>query len=414
MAFVFRRGASRDDAARRIAAAGAARAASADALSDLARPPQQPAAGTLRSAGHSPWGWLVAIAVLAVLATGLRRLRSNRALGPGAGGPLTLDPDPGRQPYGGGVPVAAATAATAVAEPPVGDTPPAEAAVEETTEAGAAVEDTPPAEAPVVDPPPAEPLVEDTPPDDGAAESETAPAVQSSVEEPPPAEAPSVEPVAGVPIAEPEAPAPSKTRQRARSVVELVVTIAVAAGIALLVQALLVKPYKIPSSSMEPTLTIGQRVLVNRLDTTPAIGDIVVFHPPVGADPTPPVCGNRAQGADNGVVALLQPCDKPLPKKSSETFIKRVVGLPGDVLQIINGHVIRNGKREHDPYINPCGTGSTCTYAKAIRVPPGMYYMMGDNRGISDDSRFWGPVPKSWIIGVAFFTYWPPDRIGTL
>ncbi len=51
---------------------------------------------------------------------------------------------------------------------------------------------------------------------------------------------------------------------------------------------------------------------------------------------------------------------------------------------------------------------------KPITIPPNEYFMMGDNRGLSDDSRFWGPVPRSWIIGEAFFTYWPPDRIGSL
>jgi len=80
----------------------------------------------------------------------------------------------------------------------------------------------------------------------------------------------------------------------------------------------------------------------------------------------------------------------------------------------MNGHVIRNGVREKDPYIEPCGQGGSCNFPKTIVVPPGHYFMMGDNRGQSDDSRFWGPVPGKSIIGVAFFTYWPPDRIGTL
>jgi signal peptidase I len=76
--------------------------------------------------------------------------------------------------------------------------------------------------------------------------------------------------------------------------------------------------------------------------------------------------------------------------------------------------VIRNGKRESDPYIRQCGSGGFCNFPKTITIPPGHYFMMGDNRGESDDSRFWGPVPDKWVIGVAFFTYWPPDRVGTL
>ena len=198
-------------------------------------------------------------------------------------------------------------------------------------------------------------------------------------------------------------------RSGLKSLLELVLTVAVAVGLALLIQAFIVKPYRIPSGSMEPTLTIGQRVLTNRLVNHPSVGDIVVFHPPAGADPTTPTCGNPNQGTGHP-----QPCDTPTPTASSQTFIKRVVGGPGDTLRIVNGHVFRNGVRENDPYIEPCGGDPSCTFPKSIVVPPGDYFMMGDNRGASDDSRFWGPVPDKWVIGVAFFTYWPPDRIGFL
>ena len=104
------------------------------------------------------------------------------------------------------------------------------------------------------------------------------------------------------------------------------------------------------------------------------------------------------------------------PAESTQTFVKRVVGLPGDHLsEIVKGHVWRNGKEEQGSYVQPCDLRApNCTFAQTITVPPGHYYMMGDNRGESDDSRFWGPVPKKWLIGTAFFTYWPIDRIGTL
>jgi signal peptidase I len=194
-----------------------------------------------------------------------------------------------------------------------------------------------------------------------------------------------------------------------KSIIELVITVAIAVGLALLIQAFIVKPYRIPSGSMEPTLNIGQRILANRLTSHPSLGDVVVFHPPAGADPESATCGNPNQGAGHS-----QACDRPTAKESSQTFIKRLVGLPGDVLRIVNGHVYRNGVREKDPYILPCGGDPSCTFPSPIKVPPGMYYMMGDNRGASDDSRFWGPVPDQWLIGVAFFTYWPPDRIGFL
>lgn len=198
-------------------------------------------------------------------------------------------------------------------------------------------------------------------------------------------------------------------RSPMKSLVELVVTVAIAVGLALLIQAFIVKPYRIPSGSMIPTLNIGQRILANRLSGNPSVGDVVVFHPPAGADPATPDCGNPNQGADH-----QQACDTPTAQESSQTFIKRVVAGPGDTVQIINGHVYRNGVREHDPYIEPCGGSSACNFRAAIKIPPGMYFMMGDNRGESDDSRFWGPVPGKWIIGQAFFTYWPPDRIGFL
>jgi signal peptidase I len=76
--------------------------------------------------------------------------------------------------------------------------------------------------------------------------------------------------------------------------------------------------------------------------------------------------------------------------------------------------VIRNGRRVDEPYTAPCGGGSSCTFQNEITVPADHWFMMGDNRGSSDDSRFWGPVPTEWIIGDAFATYWPPNKIGLL
>src|SRR5206468_9289017 len=123
-----------------------------------------------------------------------------------------------------------------------------------------------------------------------------------------------------------------------KSIVELVLTVAIAVGLALLIQAFIVKPYRIPSPSMVPTLDVGQRVLTNRLINHPSVGDIVVFHPPKGADPQTPVCGNPTQGGGHP-----QPCGAHTPSESTQTFIKRVVAGPGDKLQIIAGHVYRNG-----------------------------------------------------------------------
>ena len=87
---------------------------------------------------------------------------------------------------------------------------------------------------------------------------------------------------------------------------------------------------------------------------------------------------------------------------------------PGDKLRIEGGKVIRNGKPVEEPYAQPCEDSEGCDFPTEITIPAGHYFMMGDNRGSSDDSRFWGPVPEKWIIGQAFATYWPPKRIGLL
>ncbi len=195
-----------------------------------------------------------------------------------------------------------------------------------------------------------------------------------------------------------------------KGLIELVITVAIAVALALLIQAFIVKPYRIPSPSMVPTLEIGQRVLTNRLAGNPSLGDIVVFHPPHGADLGDGVCANPNQGGGHS-----QACATPTPQQSQQTFIKRVVGLPGDKIQIIDGHVYRNDVREKDGYTVPCSPGTpSCNFRTPIKIPPGDYFMMGDNRPDSEDSRYWGPVPDKSIIGVAFFTYWPPDRIGFL
>jgi signal peptidase I len=193
------------------------------------------------------------------------------------------------------------------------------------------------------------------------------------------------------------------------SVLELVVIVGAALLLALLIQAFLVKPYRIPSASMEPTLAIGQRVLVNRLGNRfndPHVGEIVVFHPPAGAE--------RAGGDQCGAQPPEgQVCMRETPQEAGTTFIKRVVAGPGDRIRIVSGHVIRNGRRTAEPFIRQC-TGGGCDFPREVTVPPRHWFVMGDNRGDSDDSRFWGPVPRSWVIGGAFATYWPPDRIGLL
>ena len=200
---------------------------------------------------------------------------------------------------------------------------------------------------------------------------------------------------------------------RFASVIEVGVIVVVAIALALGIQAIALKPYRIPSGSMQPTLTIGQRVLVERLShrfgSDPDIGDVVVFHPPLSALPgNGPECTVPHEDQ--------QVCPMNEPREAEDSFIKRVVAGPGDTLEVDDGIPIVNGEPvEGEWKIRPCGQlGSGCNFRDPVTIPPDHYFMMGDNRGSSDDSRFWGPVPRDWIVGRAVATYWPPDRIGTL
>lgn len=218
------------------------------------------------------------------------------------------------------------------------------------------------------------------------------------------------------------------------SLIELVSIVAIAVGLALLIQAFVVKPYRIPSGSMEPTLQIGQRVLVNRIEGrfgTPARGDVVVFHPPAGAGDSE--CGvkngqaylpgHRFVDPDNADPMQRMPCPVGTPGKYEDTYIKRIIGLPGDRVKIIGGRAWVNGRQLDEPYISPTAgclrepaADDDCTFGLEIVVPPDSYFAMGDNRDPlgSEDSRYWGTVPRASIIGKAFMTYWPPNRVGGL
>jgi signal peptidase I len=201
-----------------------------------------------------------------------------------------------------------------------------------------------------------------------------------------------------------------------RQTVELIATVAVALFFALTIQAFAVKPYRIPSESMVPTLKPGQRILVDRFSHRvggdPKLGDVTVFVPPQGA--LTGRCGHAGEGPfyDSGGARTRRSCSKATARKADTTFVKRVVGVPGDTVAVVGGHVIRNGTRVREPFASRCA-GPDCNL-NPITVPRGTYFLMGDNRGNSDDSRFWGPVPRAWIIGKAVVTYWPPQSIGGL
>ena len=174
-------------------------------------------------------------------------------------------------------------------------------------------------------------------------------------------------------------------------------TIVIAVGAVLAIKAWVINPYRIPSSSMEPTLHCAEpgagcterfsdRVLANRFIfhfKDPGRGDIIVFD-------TPPAAQARC-GAGG-------------------TFVKRVVGLPGERIAERDGVIHIDGRPLREDYLTTQARANGSFPER--RVPPGQYFMLGDNRGQSCDSRVWGAVPRENIIGEVFAVYWPPQRIG--
>jgi signal peptidase I len=148
---------------------------------------------------------------------------------------------------------------------------------------------------------------------------------------------------------------------------------------------------------MTPTLRVGQTVTADRASATQplTVGEIVIFHPPHGADEGNGTCGDPTTGINHS-----RPCDRATPGVSPQTFIKRIVAGPGDRISILDGRVTRNGVRESAPYAADCPDAVDCDFPTAITVPAGQYYVLGDNRAASDDSRFWGPVARSSIIAI--------------
>ncbi len=183
-----------------------------------------------------------------------------------------------------------------------------------------------------------------------------------------------------------------------RIAIDWLVTIVGAVAIVLAIKAWVVNPYRIPSSSMEPTLhcarpgsgceaRFSDRVLANRFIyhfRKPHRGDIIVFK-------TPPLAKEKC-GAGG-------------------TFVKRLIALPGETWEEKNGFIYLNGKKLIEPYIKSDRRDSGTSYPPR-KVPDGTYFMMGDNRTQSCDSREWGPVPRKNLIGEVFAVYWPPNRIG--
>jgi signal peptidase I len=182
---------------------------------------------------------------------------------------------------------------------------------------------------------------------------------------------------------------------RRRVIVEWIVTLAVAAVVVLAFEAEIAQPFRVPTSSMEPTLhcarptqgctaSLNDRVIVAKIVyrfRNPHHGEIAVFHAPAAA---------KARCSEGG------------------TYLKRVIGTPGDRVTERAGFVYLNGRKLAEPYVDPferdSGNGSW------PRLGPRQYFVLGDNRIGSCDSRVWGPVERSAFIGPVVATYWPPTR----
>jgi signal peptidase I len=201
---------------------------------------------------------------------------------------------------------------------------------------------------------------------------------------------------------------------------EISIIIVFAVILSFLVQAFLFKPYLIPSGSMQPTLEINDRIIVNRLAykfSDPQPGDVIVFHPPsVAANIAQPDSATNLSESFCGVeVRIDQLCPLPAEDFSSIAFVKRIIAGPGDTVAIEDGYPVVNGQKlDSENYrITDCDQlGYGCNFIEPITVPEDHYFMLGDNRGSSFDSRFWGPLPEDQIIGKVGLTYWPLNRMG--
>jgi signal peptidase I len=196
-------------------------------------------------------------------------------------------------------------------------------------------------------------------------------------------------------------------QRKKRLLAELPLLILTALVLAMVVKGFLIQAFFIPSRSMEPTLDVGDRVVVNRLAYRmgdPGHGQVAVFLRPT-AEKAPP-----AQGPLSWVRrAVAQGLGGTPP--GNEDLIKRIVGLPGDVLEGRGGRLWRNGRPVVEPYL------PTNTYTSdfgPVRVKPDHYWMMGDNREDSADSRYFGQVPRSALVGRAIVKVWPVPHFGQL
>ena len=209
----------------------------------------------------------------------------------------------------------------------------------------------------------------------------------------------SEEPAGGFTLSEPR---PADQEERRSFLRELPILFIVALAVAIVLKTFVVQAFFIPSGSMEPTLEPGDRVLVQKVVYGPDRGDVIVFSDPQGRP-----------GPDRGIVGgFLHWLSSTLgiERPEHEDFIKRVIGLPGETVELRDGRLFIDGVRIREPYLK--GAVDTRDYGP-VRVPEGALFVLGDNRLNSNDSRFGlGFVPVDKVVGRAFAIVWPPSRVG--
>ena len=193
-------------------------------------------------------------------------------------------------------------------------------------------------------------------------------------------------------MADPSEPTVAEgTPKRTHWLRETLVVVVVALVAALLLRTFVVQTFYIPSGSMEPTLKVGDRILVDKLS----------YH---------------LHGVDRGnIVVFRRPADEPCGGPPVADLVKRVVGLPGETISLSKGRVLIDGKRLNESYLPssvqgttfPGPSGPTYNLAKPYVIPSNHYFVMGDNRADSCDSRYWGPISRSLIVGKVDVRVWP-------
>jgi signal peptidase I len=209
----------------------------------------------------------------------------------------------------------------------------------------------------------------------------------------------SEEPAGGFTVSEPR---PAEREAHRSFLRELPILVIVALAVAIVLKTFVVQAFFIPSGSMEPTLEPGDRVLVQKVVYGPDRGDVIVFSDPLGR-PGPD------RGIVGGFVHWLS-STLGIERPEHEDFIKRVIGLPGETVELRDGRLFVDGVRINQPYLK--GAVDTREYGP-VRVPEGGLFVLGDNRLNSNDSRFGlGFVPVDKVVGRAFAIVWPPSRVG--